>query len=137
MVSVFNVILFLASYKDTQSVFANPSITKDQMNNMMGTQNQNMMTDPSKINTMMKQMKNTGMMMGGQQWPMMGSMMMGMGRGMTMPCMMMAPMMMGNQTMMSMMPCMMMGPMMGGQQLPMMDHKRHHMMMEGGQQQES
>src|SRR5574339_343204 len=32
---------------------------------------------------------------------------------------------------------MMMGPMMGGQQLPMMDHKRHHMIMEGGQQQES
>src|SRR5574339_1210698 len=76
MVSVFSVIVFLASYKDTQSVFANPPITKDQMNNMMGTQNQNMMTDPSKINTMMKQMNNTGMMMGGQQWPMMGSMMM-------------------------------------------------------------
>jgi len=138
MVSVFSVIVFLASYKDTESVFANPPITKDQMNNMMGTQNQNMMTDPRKINTMMKQMNNTGMMMGGQQWPMMGSMMMGTGQGMTMPCMMMAPMMMGNQTMMSMIPCMMMAPMMmGGQQPSIMDRKHHHMMVEGGQQQES
>ena len=40
--------------------------------------------------------------------------MMGMGQGMTMPCMMMAPMMMGNQTMMGMMPCMMMNPGMMG-----------------------
>jgi len=85
---------------------------------------------------MMPCMMNPGMMMGGQQLPMMGQML-AMGQGMTMPCMLMAPMMMGNQTMMGMMPCMMMGPMMGGQQLPMMDHKRHNMMMEGGQQQES
>jgi len=70
MVSVFNVILFLASYKDIQSVFANPSIMNDQMNNIMGTQNQNMMTDHSKIKTMMKQVNNTGMMTGGQQWSM-------------------------------------------------------------------
>ena len=133
MVSVFSLIVFLASYKDTQSVFANPSITKVQMNNMMGTQNQNMMTDPSKINTMMKQMNNTGKMMGGQQWPMMGSMMIGIGRGMTMPCMMMAPMMMGNQTMMGMMPCMMNpGMMMGGQQPPMMGQM---MMMDPNQMQ--
>ena len=36
-----------------------------------------------------------------------------MGQAMMMPCMIMGPMMMGNQTMMAMMPCMMMGPMMG------------------------
>jgi len=93
-------------------------------------------------NMMMKQMGQTGMMGIMMMQPMnpTGTMMgpmMGMGQGMTMPCMLMAPMMMGNQTMMGMMPCMMMGPMMGGQQLPMMDHKRHNMMMEGGQQQES
>ena len=34
MVSVFSAIVFLASYKDIQSVFANPQVTmKDQMNN--------------------------------------------------------------------------------------------------------
>ena len=79
MVSVFSTIVFLASYKDIQSVFANPQGTmKDQMDNMMGTQNQNMMMNPSQMQTTMKQMNKTGMMMGpmmmmgGQQWPMMG-----------------------------------------------------------------
>lgn len=63
---------------------------KDQMNNMMGMENQNMMMDPSQMQTMREQMNKTGMMMG--------------------------PMMMGNQTMMGIMPCMMGGqqwPMMG------------------------
>ena len=66
MVSVFSAIVFLASYEDIQqSVFANPQDTmKDQMNNMMGMQNQNMMMDPSQMQTMMKQMNKTGMMMG-------------------------------------------------------------------------
>ena len=60
MVSVFSAIVFLASYKDIQSVFANPQDTmKDQMNNMMGTQNQNMMMNPSQMQTMMKQMNKT------------------------------------------------------------------------------
>ena len=54
---------------------------KDQMNNMMGMENQNMMMDPSQMQTMREQMNKTGMMMG--------------------------PMMMGNQTMMGIMPCMM------------------------------
>ena len=59
--------------------------------------NQNMMMGQW---SMMKQMNQTGM----------GPMMMG--QGMMMPCMMISPMMMGNQTMMAMMPCMMgMGPM--------------------------
>jgi hypothetical protein len=65
MISVFNAIVFLASYEDLQSVFANSQVTmKDQMNNMMGMQNQNMMMDPSQMQTMMKQMNKTGMMMG-------------------------------------------------------------------------
>ena len=59
--------------------------------------NQNMMMGQL---PMMKQMNQTGM----------GPMMMG--QGMMMPCMMISPIMMGNQTMMAMMPCMMgMGPM--------------------------
>ena len=60
--------------------------------------NQNMMMGQW---SMMKQMNQTGM----------GPMMMG--QGMMMPCMMISPVMMGNQTMIAMMPCMMgMGPMM-------------------------
>ncbi len=67
--SVFGAIVFLASYEDIQSVFANSQVTmKDQMNNMMGMQNPNMMMDPSQMQTMMGQMNKTGMMMG----PMMG-----------------------------------------------------------------
>jgi hypothetical protein len=42
---------------------------KDNMNNMMGMQNQNMMMDQSQMQTMMKQMNKTGMMGMG---PMMG-----------------------------------------------------------------
>ena len=132
MVSVFSAIVFLASYKDVQSVFANPPVMKDQMSNMTGTQNKNMMMDPNQMLAVMKQMNKTGMMMAGQQPPMMGPMM-GMGQGMAMPCMMMAPMMMGNQTMMGMMPCMMNpGMMMGGQQPPMMGQM---MMMDPNQMQ--
>jgi hypothetical protein len=63
--SVFGAIVFLASYEDIQSVFANSQVTmKDQMNNMMGMQNPNMMMDPNKMQTMMGQMNKTGMMMG-------------------------------------------------------------------------
>ena len=65
MVFLFSAIVFLANYEDIQSVFANPQVTtKDQMNNMMGMQNQNMMMDPSQMQAMMKQMNKTGMMMG-------------------------------------------------------------------------
>jgi polyhydroxyalkanoate synthesis regulator protein len=78
-VSVFSAIVFLASYEDIRSVFADSQLSmKDQMNNMMGIQNQNMMMDPSQMQTMREQMNKTGimmgpmMMMGGQQWPMMG-----------------------------------------------------------------
>lgn len=53
MVSVFSAIVFLASYKDVQSVFANPQVM-----------------DPNQMQTMMKQMNKTGMMMMG---PMMGA----------------------------------------------------------------
>jgi hypothetical protein len=54
MVSVFSAIVFLASYKDIQSVFANPQATmKDQMKNMMGMQNQSMSMDPNQMQTMM------------------------------------------------------------------------------------
>ena len=53
MVSVFSAIVFLASYKDVQSVFANPQVM-----------------DPNQMQTMMKQMNKTGMMMKG---PMMGA----------------------------------------------------------------
>ncbi len=71
MVFLFSAIVFLANYEDIESVFANPQVTiKDQMNNMMGMQNQNMMMDPSQMQAMMKQMNKTGMMMG----PMMGQM---------------------------------------------------------------
>ncbi|MGB9168319.1 MAG: hypothetical protein WCB31_05265, partial [Nitrososphaeraceae archaeon] len=75
MVSVFSAIVFLASYKDVQSVFANPPVMKDQMSNMTGTQNKNMMMDPNQMLAVMKQMNKTGMMMAGQQPPMMGPMM--------------------------------------------------------------
>jgi hypothetical protein len=160
MVFLFSAIVFLANYEDIQSVFANSqATTKNQMNNMMGMQNQNMMMDPSQIQAMMKQMNKTGMigmgpmmMMGGQQWPMMGigpmmgmgpmmmqpmnqsgmmgiGPMMGMGQAMTMPCMMMSPMMMGNQTMMGMMPCMMMNPGMMGMGPIMMDPSQMQAMM--------
>jgi hypothetical protein len=98
MVSVFIAIVFLASYEGIQqSVFANPQVTmKDRMNNMTGMQNQNMMMDPSQMQKMMmEQMNKTGMMMGMKQ-------------GMMMPCMMMGPMMIGNQTTMGVTPCMMM-----------------------------
>ena len=67
MVSVFSAIVFLTTYDDIQqSVFANSQVTmKDQMNNMMGMQNQNMMMmNPSQMQTMMGQMNKTGMMMG-------------------------------------------------------------------------
>jgi len=67
MVSVFSAIVFLASDENIQqSVFANPQDTmKDKMNNMMGMPNQNMMMDPSQMQTMMQQMNKTaGMMMG-------------------------------------------------------------------------
>ena len=57
---------------------------------------------------MMQPMNQTG------RWDGTMGPMMGMGQGMTMPCMMMVPMMMGNQTMMGMMPCMMMNPGMMG-----------------------
>ena len=71
MVFLFSAIVFLANYEDIEWVFANPQVTiKDQMNNMMGMQNQNMMMDPSQMQAMMKQMNKTGMMMG----PMMGQM---------------------------------------------------------------
>ena len=64
MVSVFSGIIFLATYEDIQqSVFVNPQVTiKDHMNNMLGMQNQNMMMDPSQMQTMMQQMNKTGMM---------------------------------------------------------------------------
>lgn len=52
MVSVFSAIVFFASYKDVQSVFANPPVM-----------------DQNQMQTMMKQMNKTGMMMG----PMMGA----------------------------------------------------------------
>jgi hypothetical protein len=66
IISVFSAIVFLGSYNDVQSVFANPLVMKDQMNNTMGTQNQNMMTDqkPMQMQKMMKQMNKTGMMTG-------------------------------------------------------------------------
>ena len=59
MLSVFSAIVFFASYKDVQSVFANPPVM-----------------DQNQMQTMMKQMNKTGMMMAGQQPPMMGPMMM-------------------------------------------------------------
>ena len=66
MVSVFSVIVFLASYEDIQqSVFANSQVTmKDKMNNMMGMENQNMMMGPSQMQTRREQMNKTDMMMG-------------------------------------------------------------------------
>jgi hypothetical protein len=126
MVSVFSAIVFLASHENIQqSVFANPQDTmKDQMNNMTGMQNPNMMMDQSQMQKlMMEQMNKTGMMMGSMMGmePMMmdqsqmqklmmeqmnkTGMMMGMKQGMMMPCMMMGPMMIGNHTTMGVMPC--------------------------------
>jgi len=101
IVSVFSAIVFLASYENIQLVFANSQISmKDQMNNMTTKQNQNMTMVSSQMQKMMmEQMNKTGMMMG----PMMG-----MTQGMTMPCMVMGPMMIGNQTTMGITPCMMM-----------------------------
>lgn len=67
IVSVFSALVFLASYEPIQqSVFANSQLTmKDQMNNMMGLQNQNMSMDPSQMQKMMmEQMNKTGMMRG-------------------------------------------------------------------------
>ena len=64
IVSVFSAIVFFASYENIQSVFANSQVTtmKDQMNNMMGMQKQNMLMDPSQMQTMMgQQMNKTGM----------------------------------------------------------------------------
>jgi hypothetical protein len=97
IVSVFSAIVFLASYENIQSVFANSQISmKDQMNNMTTMQNQNMTMVSSQMQKMMmEQMNKTGMMMGMKQ-------------GMMVPCMMMGPMMIGNQTMMGVTPCMMM-----------------------------
>lgn len=37
---------------------------KDQMNKMMGIQNQNMMMDPNQMQTMREQMNKTGIMTG-------------------------------------------------------------------------
>ncbi|HEX5185262.1 MAG TPA: hypothetical protein VFV86_00090, partial [Nitrososphaeraceae archaeon] len=61
LISVFSAIVFFASNEEIQqSVFANPQVTmKDQMNNMMGMQNQNMMMDPSQMKAMMQQMNKT------------------------------------------------------------------------------
>ena len=59
MVSVFSAIVFLASYKDLQSVYANPQVMKDQMNKT-GMMDQK----PMQIQKMMKQMNKTGMMDG-------------------------------------------------------------------------
>ena len=84
-----------------------------------------MMMDSSQMQKMMmEQMNKTGMMMG----PMMG-----MAQNMTMPCMMMAPMMIGNQTKMGVTPCLiMMDP--SQMQKMMMEHmkdpKHLQMMME-------
>ena len=66
IVSVISTIVFLTSSESIQSVFANPQgPMKDQMNNMMGMQNQNIMMNPSQMQAMMKQMNKTaGMMMG-------------------------------------------------------------------------
>ena len=74
-VSIFSTIVFLASYENIQqSVFANPQGNmKEKMTSMMGMQNQNMMMNPSQMQTMMQQMNKTaGMMMG--MGPMMGKM---------------------------------------------------------------
>ena len=47
MLSSLSAIVFLASVEDIQLAFANPQITmKDEMNNMSGIQNQNMMMEP-------------------------------------------------------------------------------------------
>ena len=65
IVSVFSAIVFLASYENIQSVFANSQVTmKDQMNKMMGMQNKTGMMDQNQKQAMMKQMNKTGMMMG-------------------------------------------------------------------------
>ena len=124
--SVFSAIVFLASYENIQSVLANSQISmKDQMNNMTTMQNKNMTMVSSQIQKMMmEQMNKTGMMMGS---------MMGMTQGMTMPCMVMGPMMIGNQTMIGVTPCiMMMDP--NQMQTMMMEHmkdpKHLQMMME-------
>ena len=94
MVSVFSAIVFLASYENIQSVFANSQVTmKDQMNNMMGMQNQNMMMDPSQMQTMMKQMNKTGMMMGPMMMMDPSQMQTMMGQQMNKTGMMMGPMM--------------------------------------------
>jgi competence protein ComGC len=75
MVSVFSTIVFLASYEALQSVFANPQGTmKDQMQNMLGMQNQSMMMDQNQKQTMMKQMNKTGMMDQNQKQTMMKQM---------------------------------------------------------------
>ena len=75
MVSVFSAIVFLASFEDIQSVFANQVTMKDQMmNNMMGMQNQNMMMDQNQKQAMMKQMNKTGMMDQNQKQAMMKQM---------------------------------------------------------------
>ncbi len=65
IVSLVSAIVFLDSYKDIHSVFANSQFSmKDQMNNMTGMQNPNMMMDPSQMQKMMmEQMNKTGMMM--------------------------------------------------------------------------
>jgi hypothetical protein len=101
IVSVFSAIVFLASYENIQSVLANSQISmKDEMNNMTTMQNQNMTMVSSQMQKMMmEQMNKTGMMMRS---------MMGNKQGMMVPCMMMGPMMIGNQTMMGVTPCMMM-----------------------------
>jgi hypothetical protein len=128
IVSIFSALVFLASYKDIQWVFANSQVSmKDEMNNMTKMQNQNMMMDSCQMQKMMmEQMNKTGMGM------MMGPMM-GMAQNMTMPCMMMAPMMIGNQTKMGVTPCLIiMDP--SQMQKMMMEHmkdpKHLQMMME-------
>jgi hypothetical protein len=111
IVSIFSAIVFLASYKDIQWVFANSQVSmKDEMNNMTKMQNQNMMMDSSQMQKMMmEQMNKTGMGM------------------------MMGPMMIGNQTKMGVTPCLIiMDP--SQMQKMMMEHmkdpKHLQMMME-------
>jgi competence protein ComGC len=75
IVSVFSAIVFLVSYENIQSVFANSQgPMKDQMKNMMGMQNNSMMMDQNQKQAMMKQMNKTGMMDQNQKQAMMKQM---------------------------------------------------------------
>jgi hypothetical protein len=66
MVSLISAIVFLENYIDIHFVFANsPFSMKDQMHNMTGMKNLNMMMDPSQMQKMMmEQMNKTGVIMG-------------------------------------------------------------------------